>query len=444
LIARRWPPALAVVLWATSPALADTITLTNGRVIEAERAWVEGNQVRYQKDGGTYGVPRSLVQKLDQRATPPPAADPDVQRARALLAAADPAEAVRAATPALERDPNSIPALQVMAEARLALGDAFAAKQNMERALKVDNRNARAWELLGDAYAGLGDKASAEAYWRRSNLLRPDPQVQRKAGLPPTSATPESTRAPAVVPGPASAAPASSTGLPEAQFRLRYDGGVNEPLGKEVLSVLTQAYAEYQTRLGFHPDEAVTVVLQMTTGVSDRRAPEWADGWNDGSIRVPTQGTERLNARHIRVLRHELAHSFVTARTGANCPTWLQEGIAQWLEGGDPAREDAVLAPAARARKLQSLLTLEGPFRGLSEAEANVVYGQSLAAVTHILRLRGEPGLVRLVLALGDRLPSEEALPVALGLSYPEFQRSFEEYLKTADRPKPAAPLATR
>ena len=33
-------------------AMADTITLTNGRVIEADRAWVEGKEVRYEKDGG--------------------------------------------------------------------------------------------------------------------------------------------------------------------------------------------------------------------------------------------------------------------------------------------------------------------------------------------------------------------------------------------------------
>ena len=33
----------------------------------------------------------------------------------------------------------------------------------------------------------------------------------------------------------------------------------------------------------------------------------------------------------------------------------------------------------------------------------------------------------RLLSALGDRLPSEEALPVSLALSYPEFQKSWED-----------------
>ena len=414
--------ALAIALAAEADA--DTITLKNGRVIVADRAWIDGNQVRYQKDGGVYGVPKSLVQNIDQRATPAPVTDPDTQRARELLAV-DPAEAVRAATVALKRDPNSVPALQAMAGARLALGDAFAARQNAQKALRLDDRDPRSWDLLGDAMAGLGDRAAAESNWRKSLLLRPDPAVQRKVGSAPTPARPP-------------AAPA----FPDAQFRLRYDGGVNEPLGTAVMAALGQAYSEYAARLGFHPEEPVRVTLQMTAGVTDGRAPEWAVGWNDGSIRVPVQGLERPTPRLLRVLRHELAHSFVTARTANNCPTWLQEGIAQWLEGGDPARDDAQLAPLARAGRLSSLLTLEGPFRGLGEAEANLAYAQSLSAVNYILRTSGDAGLGRLLLALGDRLPSEEALPVALGQSYPEFQKGWEQSLRGTDGTKPAAGAA--
>jgi hypothetical protein len=49
--------------------------------------------------------------------------------------------------------------------------------------------------------------------------------------------------------------------------------------------------------------------------------------------------------------------------------------------------------------------------------------------------------VVRLISALGDKLPSEEALPVALALSYPEFQASWTEALRVADaHPAPAAP----
>jgi hypothetical protein len=204
-------------------------------------------------------------------------------------------------------------------------------------------------------------------------------------------------------------------------------------LGMAVLKALTSSYSDYAKRLNFTPDLPVTIVLETNTGFRDTtRAPEWAEGWNDGTIRVPVMGMDEPTPRLLRVLRHELAHSFVAARTGNNCPVWLQEGIAQWLEGGDPTRDDVTLAPLARERRLPNLLTLEGPFRGFTEAEASVAYAESLSAVAHILRTRGEAGVVRLISALSDRLPSEEALPVALGLSYAEFQKSWEESLRAS------------
>jgi hypothetical protein len=142
------------------------------------------------------------------------------------------------------------------------------------------------------------------------------------------------------------------------------------------------------------------------------------------------RGLDKPNPRLVALLRHELAHSFVAARTRGNCPTWLHEGIAQWLEGGEPTREDAVVAAALAGGQLHPLLTLEAPFQTLPPTDITMAYAESLSAVAHIIHKRGEAGLVRLLAALGDGFPSEEALPVALALSYPEFQKSWEEALR--------------
>jgi hypothetical protein len=81
------------------------------------------------------------------------------------------------------------------------------------------------------------------------------------------------------------------------------------------------------------------------------------------------------------------------------------------------------------------LLRLEAPFQTLAPAEITAAYAESLSAVAHIIRRSGPDGVVRLLAALGDRLPSEEALPTAIALSYPEFQQSWEGYLRGAARP---------
>lgn len=409
--------AIALLVLAAAarpaPAAADRIVLTNGSVIEADRTWYEGTQLRYEKNGGIYGLPRSLVKSLEQKAAPEPSADPDVIRARELLSAGDPVGATNLLRTAIGRDPRSLPALHGLTEAYLSLRDPRSARETAEKAVRLDDRNARSRALLGDALATLGDRAGAEAEYRKSLLLRADPEVRRKLG---------------------DVAPAPTVPSRGAQFRIKYDGGINEPLGMAVLQAMTAAYDEYARRLGFRPEDPVTVVLQTGTGFQDSSIPEWAAGVNDGTIRVPVRGLDRPTPRVLSVLRHELAHSFIAARTGGNCPTWLQEGISQWLEGGDPAREDTVVAAAAREGRLIPLLSLEAPFQSLSAADAALAYAESLSAVAHILRKRGEAGVVRIISALGDRLPSEEAMPVALALSYPEFQKSWEEHLRSVEK----------
>lgn len=407
--------ALAVFAAALgSGAAADTITLTNGHVIKADRTWYQGAQIFYEKNGATFGLPRTLVQRVEQQVGPDAAGDPDVRRARERLLAGDPVEATRLLRAAVARDSRSLAAWQALAEASLALGDPRAARDAAVQAVGLEDKSPASHALLGDALTAMGDRAAAEAAYRRSLSLRDDTSVRKKLGD--------------VVPAPAQ----PTRG---AQFRLRYDGGVNEPLGMAVLKSLSDAYAEFAKRLGAAPEEPITVVLQTATGFADTRVPDWAEGVNDGTIRVPVQGLDAPTPRLVRVLRHELAHSFIAARTGGNCPTWLQEGISQWLEGGSPAREDKRLAQAAREGRLLSLASLEGPFDALEEPVAELAYAESLSAVSFILRQSGEGGLTRLLAALGDRLPSEEALPVALALSYPELQKGWVDSLTSAPTP---------
>jgi len=401
---------LAALLAASAgTAWPDTIVLTNGRVIEADRAWYQGTQLYYERGGAVFGLPRSLVKSLEQAATPEQAPSPEIAQARQRLDAGDTKQAMALVRSALQRDPRSVPALQLSSAISLALGDTAAAKEAALKAVRLDDRDPRSFSLLGDALVAALDTQGALAAYRASVKLRPDAQIQKKL---------ESI-------APANARPAGP------QFRLRYDGIVNEPLGIAVLRVLTDAFGEYEKRLGFAPSDAITVTLQTEADFLDTQGPDWAQGLNDGSIRLPVRGLTQPTPRLAALLRHELAHSFLAAQTGGNCPTWLQEGVAQWLEGGDPAREDAALAQRAREGRLLALLTLEAPFQGIAAAEAALAYAESLSGTAHLLRLRGEAGLLRLVAALRDGLPSEEALPVAVGLSYAEFERSWEQHLKS-------------
>jgi len=412
---------LAASLLVAGRASADSIVLTSGRVIRADEAWYEGDELRYRQDGALFRVPRQAVARVDT-ATGTAPTDPDVARSRERLAGGDPNEALRLARLALFRDGSSAPALQALAAAQLALGDAPRARQSAEAALAAGAAGAPLRELLGDALVEMGEFAAAAENYRAALAQDPDrPGMQAKLDALVTTA------------GSASS----------ARLRLQYDGGADEPLGLAVLRVLDGAWEEYRGRLGFSPQQPVTVVLQTAAVFRDTtRAPEWATAWNDGTIRVPVAGLSGPNPELVRVLRHELAHSFVRARAGAGCPTWLQEGIAQWLEGGDPGREDPGLARVARQGRLDRLEALEPAFVGMPQADALRAYASSLSAVAHVLRRHGEAGLRRIIDALADGHPAAEALPIAIGMSYGELQRDWERSLAGAaagSQPRPPA-----
>jgi len=75
-----------------------------------------------------------------------------------------------------------------------------------------------------------------------------------------------------------------------------------------------------------------------------------------------------------RVLKHELAHSFINQVSGGRCPQWLNEGIAQALEPK---------SLSSRGRRLAELFPIPAP-AGLGEIGAEIE--ERLAAHAALLR----------------------------------------------------------
>jgi hypothetical protein len=409
---RRGLPSSAVLaclaLLVSAPLGAETIILTSGQTIEADRAWFDGPTLRYEKGGDLFALPRALVSEVHAHAEERQGTAPEVAEARRLVAAGDPQGATRALGSYLIRHPRSLAALVTLSEALLAMGDARSAELAARRATHIDPACPACQAVHGDALAALGESAGAQGAYVKSLSLHHDPAVRQKlAGLPP-------------YPGPSSG----------ARLTVRFDGSVNEPLGNAVLEAATAVYADLTAQLGFSPGRTVPIVLQTEADFRNGRVPGWASGWNDGTVKLPVHGVRTVSPGLMRVLRHELAHSFVSARTAGNSPTWLQEGIAQWLEGADIARADADSGEALRSGRMLPLLSLEGPFDGFPEKTASLAYAESLSAVAHIRRTQGEEAIPCLLAALGNGLSADEALPAALGIGYAELQQAWDAYLR--------------
>src|SRR5688572_13974458 len=170
--ARQSRMAVSILLFAVTLVVtvreltADVIYLNDGNVLLVEKAWIEGDEVKYQTSRGIQSLPRSRVREIQGENLPPAPKSP--QRwslgsvvsdsgAGAVAAANTPppegvefsAEALRSLRLKFSTNPGNpearselIGALNSLAWDQVTRGDLAGAQSNLEEALKLDRRDA--------------------------------------------------------------------------------------------------------------------------------------------------------------------------------------------------------------------------------------------------------------------------------------------------------------
>jgi hypothetical protein len=151
---------------------------------------------------------------------------------------------------------------------------------------------------------------------------------------------------------------------------------------------------------------------------------------NDGKLRIPVDGLEAVTADLSRVLKHELAHSFINQITRGRCPQWLNEGVAQIVEPRSSARQGRRLAQLYAGQHQLPLNVLEGNWMRFSGSEAVLAYHQSLAAVEYIRDTYGMSDVQRVLQRIGQGSSTEAALRTTIRAGYAEMEQEIGRYLK--------------
>jgi len=293
-------------------------------------------------------------------------------------------------------------------------------KQSLEyldRARRVAPKNADVAKLSGWAYYRLNKLDQAVDEWKSALALRPDPEVQ--------AALDKALRD--------KQAEENFRENESSHFLLRYSGASQPELAREVLRTLENHFAAIGSELNFTPPESIGVVLYTQQDFADiTRAPAWAGALNDGRIRVPVQGLSGVTPDLSRVLKHELTHSFVQQKTHGRAPTWLQEGLAQWMEGLRSEGDAANLVRIYEQKEAASLGVLERSWTRLPSEDAAYAYAWSLANVEYIVQTNGMTDMERILDRIAAGISTEEALHQVLHEDYDEISQATVEYLKKA------------
>ncbi len=298
----------------------------------------------------------------------------------------------------------------------LHLGDDRDAERELSRAVEINPREAAVYQLLGELYYRKDDLESAASYWQKAVDLNPS-----DAGL---AARLERIRK-------EHRTEKDFNRDVTSHFLIKYEGREKIEAGRMVLRILEDAYGEVGRALSYYPDHKIQVILYSSEQFHEvTDAPGWSGGVYDGKIRIPIGGIEKETPGLRRILFHEYAHSVVHAIT-PRCPTWLNEGLAQYFEGREiDAQQDSALKQLARAGKLPSLTGLERAFNGLGFQQAAFAYLFSLSAVRYMV---DSFGMYRAKAVLENLSAGEDmgrAIDSGISLSYEEFERGWKRSLE--------------
>jgi hypothetical protein len=466
------PSLLFLAAFAAVCSFADVIHLKNGRTIWADHVRENGNHVEYDVGEDSYKISRSSVASIEAGGLPPSHAssaaaqgaakdlpafvpeddlgghadlatrvvhegkvDPDALTALEsegkpeLSATAyflagkhefehgNLPQARRYFETALRFRPDNSTILNYYALALVRSGNAAAALSYAERSARVKPDSADAFTVLGFVQFSADRTKDAVRAWKRSLELHPDPVVEQYLAKAQREITNE----------------ADFVQRESSHFTLRYEGKqTSEQLRRELIATLEADYDDLVRQLGVAPRASIPVILYTEQAFFDvTHAPSWTGAVNDGKLRIPISGVTSMTSDLARVLKHELAHSFVSQASGGRCPTWLNEGVAQAIEPKSLASSGHRLAQLFRTQHAIPYNALEGSFMRFSTVEAVVAYDESLAAVQYISETYGMSDVERMLERIGQGSAPEAALRATIHSDYGQLESEVGKFLSS-------------
>ena len=458
------------MLVAALSAPADVIRLKNGRTIWADQVRQNTTKDRVEYDVGedTYAIPKSAVERIDAGGMAPPRAGsgsshdvPDFTPATPTFThEADVTEKVIHegkvdvdALSALEREgkpelaatgyflagkhetdhgnfpqakhyfdlalrlqPDNATLLTYYAACLLRTGHAPEATTYAERAVRSAPDSPDALAMLGFVHFANDHTQDAIRSWKKSLKLRPDAGVSQYLAKAERESTAES----------------EFSQRESSHFNLHFEGKqTSESFRRDLLAALESDYDDLVRDLGYSPRNTIVVTLYTEQAFFDvTRAPSWSGAVNDGKLRIPISGMTSMTSDLLRVLKHELAHSFINQVSGGRCPTWLHEGIAQIEEGKSSATYGRPLAQLFKAGNEIPFNVLEGSFMQFSTPQATLAYAESLAAAEYIRDTYGMSDLPRILQRLAQGSSTEAALRSTIHADYSQLRDDLARWLK--------------
>lgn len=234
--------------------------------------------------------------------------------------------------------------------------------------------------------------------------------------------------------------------LTDRDLRIHWYKG-DQAFAREILSAARAGLALNEQSAGLKPGGGIDIYIYGD--YNDLRgavlyAPSWTGGqafpdFNIVIIGISPDNLEWGKDATVHELTHVLVGHLTFSCLGA-VPTWLNEGLAVYSEGGLDSASQRQLDQAIRQDTLLTARSLSGGFSEIAD-KANLSYSQSYSIVKFLVETYGQPKMSELLLALRDGTTIDAALAKVYGFDVEGLEDAWRAGIGA--RPRAAVPNPT-
>jgi len=342
----------------------------------------------------------------------------DVARALQNADAGSEAEVLELLSEAVARDSQNGVALGLLTLAYLKHGDLEFAEFYLNLARQsaaLPHADPAVYEALGDVYRAQNRLEEAIEAWEQARRLGLDsPGLRRRIDVSRTEW----------------AFAHSQRHFGSEHFEIYSDQSISEDTIRSIADSLETSGAMESDFFMAPPLIGQVVILYGSRRFFQfLETPDWVGGYYDGKIRVPLEAGHETSEATLGILRHELAHSYLSRISKARAPFWLQEGVAQWIEGRRITNRD--IKPREGLPCDPCVDSLETEFLQRWDRErARRAYMTALHFLQFLADRRGIGSVVCFATDLGNDEALDDAARRELGASIAELEDEWKKSLR--------------
>ncbi len=222
----------------------------------------------------------------------------------------------------------------------------------------------------------------------------------------------------------------------------------DQAFAQDLLNAAVTGLARLQNDAGLQSDKPIHLYIYANT--DDMKdailyEPSWTGGMAFPEHDVVIIGISQRDLAWGRsTIAHELTHVLVGHLTFSclgDVPTWLNEGLAVYSEGGLDSASESQLNEAIRADQLLTVRSLSGGFSEVP-SKAYLSYSQSYSIVKFLIETYGQDKMNSLLVALRDGTTINDALIKVYGFDIEGLEDAWRISIGAAPRSASVQPTA--